>query len=224
MIATMYPVILVGTLLVIAAAFSSLLAFRFGAPLLLLFLGIGLIAGVDGLGIDFDNAPVAYFVGSIALAVILFDSGFGTSLQAFRHAAAPAVTLATLGVVLTTLIFGSAAHAILGLPWLEALLLGAIVGSTDAAAVFFLLRVGGITIRDKVRSALEVESGSNDPMAIFLTIALVEIIASDVSIDQLGLDILFRFLMQLGSSALRPAISAARPSSASSTGSIWNAG
>lgn len=197
MIDSMYLAILVGTVLVLVAAFSSLLAYRFGTPLLLLFLGIGLIAGVDGLGIDFDNAPVAYFIGSLALAVILFDSGFGTSLQSFRHAAAPALTLATAGVVLTTAIFGAAAHVVLGLPWLESLLLGAIVGSTDAAAVFFLLRVGGISIRDKVRSTLEVESGSNDPMAVFLTITLVEIIASGVSLDELGMQIAIRFFMQL---------------------------
>ncbi|QKV20755.1 potassium/proton antiporter [Oricola thermophila] len=194
---SMYLAILVGTVLVLAAAFSSLLAYRFGTPLLLIFLGIGLIAGVDGLGIDFDNAPVAYFVGSIALAVILFDSGFGTSLQSFRNAAAPALTLATAGVVLTTLLFGSAAHLVLGLPWLESMLLGAIVGSTDAAAVFFLLRIGGISIRDKVRSTLEIESGSNDPMAVFLTITLVEIIASGTGIEEFGMQVLVRFLMQL---------------------------
>src|SRR5690606_28509716 len=110
--------------------------------------------------------------------IILFDSGFGTSLQSFRQAAAPAVVLATVGVVLTTAIFAEAAHYLLGTTWLEAFLLGAIVGSTDAAAVFFLLRVGGINIRDKVRSTLEIESSTNDPMAIFLTITLVEMIAA----------------------------------------------
>jgi cell volume regulation protein A len=194
----MYPVILVGTLLVLLAAFSSLLAFRFGTPLLLLFLCIGLLAGVDGMGIDFDNAPVAYFIGSIALAIILFDSGFGTSIQSFRQAAAPALTLATIGVLLTTAIFAIPAHFLLDMTWLEALLLGAIVGSTDAAAVFFLLRVGGVNIREKVRSTLEIESGSNDPMAIFLTIALVEIIASGVGYDEIGLEILTQFVLQMG--------------------------
>jgi potassium/hydrogen antiporter len=194
----MYLVILVGTLLVLIAAFSSLLAFRFGAPLLLLFLCIGLIAGVDGLGIDFSNAPVAYFIGSLALAVILFDSGFGTSIQSFRQAAAPAITLATLGVILTTATFAAGARFFFDLTWLEALLLGAIVGSTDAAAVFFLLRVGGVTIRDKVRSTLEVESGSNDPMAIFLTITLVEIISSGVGYDEVGAEVLIQFFMQMG--------------------------
>ncbi|WP_198585915.1 potassium/proton antiporter [Pararhizobium haloflavum] len=194
----MYLVILVGTLLVLIAAFSSLLAFRFGAPLLLLFLCIGLIAGVDGLGINFDNAPLAYFIGSLALAVILFDSGFGTSIQSFRQAAAPAITLATLGVVLTTALFGVAAHYVLDMTLTESLLLGAIVGSTDAAAVFFLLRIGGINIRDKVRSTLEVESGSNDPMAIFLTITLVEIIASGTGIEDMGAEVLAQFFIQMG--------------------------
>jgi potassium/hydrogen antiporter len=178
MLEAMYLVILIGTLLVLISAFSSLLAFRFGAPLLLLFLCIGLAAGVDGLGINFSNASAAYFIGSLALAIILFDSGFGTSIQSFRQAAAPAIALATIGVVFTTLLFALAARFVFDFTWLEALLFGAIVGSTDAAAVFFLLRIGGINIRDKVRSTLEIESSSNDPMAIFLTITLVELIAN----------------------------------------------
>jgi NhaP-type Na+/H+ or K+/H+ antiporter len=107
---TIYLVTLVGTGLFVAAAFSSMIAFRFGAPLLLLFLGIGLATGTDGLGIDFDNAGVAYFVGSIALAVILFDSGFGTSMSVLRQAAWPAVSLATVGVVVTAAIFGTATY------------------------------------------------------------------------------------------------------------------
>jgi cell volume regulation protein A len=194
-----YVITLVGTLLVLVAAFSSLLADRFGAPLLLLFLGIGLAVGVDGLGLDFSNYEAAYFIGSLALAVILFDSGFGTSIQSFRQAAAPAVMLATVGVVLTAAIFGVAARWLLGLGWLESFLLGAIVGSTDAAAVFFLLRVGGVNIRDKVRSTLEIESGSNDPMAVFLTIALVEMIRAGLSgAEAAGLELLTDFFMQMG--------------------------
>lgn len=193
-----YLVTLVGTLLVLVAAFSSLLAFRFGAPLLLLFLGIGLAAGIDGLGINFDNAGVAYFIGSIALAIILFDSGFGTSIQSFRQAAAPAITLATFGVLLTAGIFGLAARLLFGLGWLESFLLGAIVGSTDAAAVFFLLRVGGISVRERVRATLEVESSSNDPMAIFLTIALVEMIAAGSGAEAIGMELLVDFVMQMG--------------------------
>ncbi len=197
MLESLYVLILVGTVLIVVAAFSSLLAFRFGAPLLLLFLSIGLVAGVDGIGIDFDNAGLAYFVGTIALAIILFDSGFGTRIATFRLAAAPALTLATVGVLGTAILFGLAATWLLNIPLVEGLLLGAIVGSTDAAAVFFLLRVGGITIRDRVRSLLEIESGTNDPMAIFLTVALVETIGAGAGIDSVGIDVALGLLGQM---------------------------
>ncbi len=193
-----YAVTLIATALVLLAAFSSMIAFRFGAPLLLLFLLIGLGAGVDGLGIDFSNFPLAYIVGSLALAIILFDSGYGTSLQSFRMSAAPSLTLATLGVLLTTLLFGLMASLILDLTYLEGMLLGAILASTDAAAVFFLLRIGGINIRDQVRSTLEVESGTNDPMAIFLTIALVEVISAGQGYAGLNLDLFLLFVEQMG--------------------------
>lgn len=193
-----YFITLVGTLLVLLAAFSSLLSFRFGAPLLLLFLLIGLAAGEDGFGIHFSNAGAAYFIGSLALAVVLFDSGFVTPISAFRIAAGPALTLATLGVIITTGLFALAASLLLDLSSLEALLLGAIVASTDAAAVFFLLRIGGINIRDRVRSALEVESGANDPMAIFLTISLVELISSGASVGEVGLDVAIDFFRDMG--------------------------
>ncbi|WP_336055252.1 potassium/proton antiporter [Nitratireductor sp. CH_MIT9313-5] len=195
-----YVIILIGTALVLLAAFSSLIARRFGAPLLLIFLGIGLAAGTDGMGLDFDNATAAYFVGSLALAIILFDSGFGTSLASFRAAAAPAITLATLGVLLTAGIVGLAAHFLTDLGWLPSMLLGATVASTDAAAVFFLLRVGNISVRDRVRSTLEVESGSNDPIAIFLTLSLVSLIATGAAAEpqKLALDIAVGFLQQMG--------------------------
>lgn len=196
---SIYFLTLVGTALVLAAAFSSLLAFRFGAPLLLLFLSIGLLSGTDGLGIEFDNARAAYFVGSIALALILFDSGFGTPLHALRQAAAPALVLATLGVILTAGIIAVAAHFIMDLGWLQALLLGAIVGSTDAAAVFFLLRAGNTEIRERVRSTLEIESGSNDPIAIFLTISLVQILAMGETVDPAAMsaDVIGGFLREM---------------------------
>lgn len=195
-----YLATLIGTGLVVAAAFSSLIAFRFGAPLLLLFLGIGLATGVDGLGITFDNANVAYFVGSLALAVILFDSGFGTPLKVLRQAAAPALSLATIGVVLTTAVFGAAAFYLLDLNWLESFLLGASVASTDAAAVFFLLRAGEINLRERVRSTLEVESGTNDPIAIFLTITLVEVIAAGANPEApvLLADLALGFVLNMG--------------------------
>jgi cell volume regulation protein A len=178
MLESMYLAILVGAALVMAAVFTSWIALRFGAPILLIFLAVGLLAGEDGLGLVFDNAPAAYFLGSVALAVVLFDSGFGTRLSAFRQAAWPAIVLATVGVVVTTALVGVAAHVLFRFPWLQSFLLGAVVSSTDAAAVFFLLRVGGIHLRDRVRSVLEVESGCNDPMAIFLTVTLVELITA----------------------------------------------
>ncbi|MBA3446965.1 MAG: potassium/proton antiporter, partial [Pseudaminobacter sp.] len=197
---TIYLATLVGTALVLAAAFSSLIAFRFGAPLLLLFLGIGLATGADGLGIEFDNAQLAYFVGALALAVILFDSGFGTPLKALRQAALPALSLATIGVALTTGLFGAAAFYLTDFTWLESFLLGAAVASTDAAAVFFLLRAGNVNLRERVRSTLEIESGTNDPIAIFLVITLVEVIAAGANPDAevLLLDLVIGFFVHMG--------------------------
>ena len=191
--------ILIGAALVVAAAFTSLLSFRFGAPLLLVFLGIGLLAGEDGLGIQFDNLGAAYFVGSVALAIILFDSGYATRLATLRLAALPALALATVGVVLTAGLVSLAAIAIFRFTWVEGLLLGIIVAPTDAAAVFFLLRVGGITLRDLVRSTLEIESGSNDPIAIFLTLAFVGALTTvgGPGLSELGGAIGGQFVLQI---------------------------
>ncbi len=196
----LYLVTLAGTAMVLAAAFSSLIAFRFGAPLLLLFLGIGLAAGQDGLGIPFDNAAAAYFVGSIALAIILFDSGFGTPLSSFRQASLPALSLATVGVILTAGLLGSFAFFLTNFDWLESLLLGSIVASTDAAAVFFLLRAGNLHIRERVRNTLEIESGSNDPIAIFLTLAFVQMISAGEALEagELVVQVALGFLREMG--------------------------
>ena len=193
-----FPAFLIAASLVLASVMTSALAFRFGAPLLLVYLAVGLLAGEDGLGIAYDDAESAYLIGSLALAIILFDSGYDTKLKSFRQAAGPALTLATVGVGFTAALVGVAAHLVFGLPWLEAFLLGAIVGSTDAAAVFFLLRVGGITIRDHVRSTLEVESGSNDPMAIFLTLMLVELLLTTGPENSLWQEFFQGFLAQIG--------------------------
>ncbi|MDO8605960.1 MAG: potassium/proton antiporter [Phaeospirillum sp.] len=181
MIDTMNISILIVSGLVALSIFSSLLSFRIGAPLLLVFLCVGLIAGESGLGLHFDDVNAAYLIGNVALAVILFDSGFHTSVKAFRSAAWPAMSLASLGVFVTTAVVAVPVHFLLDLGWLESALMGAIASSTDAAAVFFLLRVGGIHVRDRVRSTLEVESGSNDPMAIFLTLTLVSLLGGQQS-------------------------------------------
>jgi len=189
--------VFIGSALVIASIFTSLISFRFGAPLLLIFLTVGLLAGVDGpLGITFDNRPAAFFVGSVALAIILFDSGFATRASTLRVAAWPAGVLATFGVAVTATLVATAAHFIFGLPWLYGFILGAVVAPTDAAAVFFLLRVGGINVRDRVRSTLEVESGSNDPAAIFLAISLVGLATSPSEAPVF--DLLSTFALQAG--------------------------
>ncbi|GAA0609425.1 potassium/proton antiporter [Thalassospira tepidiphila] len=202
MIESMNLVILIASILVVVAVFTSLVSFRVGAPLLLVFLFVGLAAGEDGIGgIMFDNAPLAYFIGSIALALILFDSGFETQLRTLKIAAGPSLVLATFGVLITTGVIGGVTWLVLDVPWLVALLFGAIVSSTDAAAVFFLLRVGGINLRDRTRSTLEVESGSNDPMAVFLTISLVELIILGGG-ENIALELLQRFILQIGLGAI----------------------
>lgn len=147
---------------------SSLVARRFGAPLLLVFLGFGALLGPEGFGLTV-HPGLAYAIGALALSIILFDGGLHTRLAPIRSAIAPSLLLATLGVALTAGITAGAAHLLFGLPALEALLLGAVLASTDAAAVFFLLRSAGITLPKRVNGVLEVESGSNDPMAVFLT-------------------------------------------------------
>ncbi|MBI5162738.1 MAG: potassium/proton antiporter [Magnetospirillum sp.] len=199
MIENMSLAVLVLSGLVAASIFSSLLSFRIGAPLLLVFLGVGLLAGEDGLGgITFNDAGTAYLVASTALAVVLFDSGFHTSIKSVRLAALPALSMATLGVVVTAAVVAVPAHYLLSLSWTEGLLLGAIVASTDAAAVFFLLRVGGITVRDRVRSVLEIESGSNDPMAIFLTVVLVHFLADRSIHTGFGLFVILELAREFG--------------------------
>jgi len=167
--------ILFGALLVLAGIMSSLVAMRFGAPLLLVFLIVGMLAGEGGpVGIQFDDVRTTYVVGSIALALILFDGGLRTRFATFRSVLAPAVTLATVGVLLTAALTAPVAKFLLGMSWTEALLVGAVIASTDAAAVFFLIHARGLRLRPRVGATLEVESGSNDPFAVLLTIILVE--------------------------------------------------
>jgi cell volume regulation protein A len=167
--------ILLGALLVLLGILSSLVALRFGAPLLLVFLIVGMVAGESGPGgVKFDDVRTTYVVGSIALALILFDGGLRTRFATFRSVLAPAVTLATAGVLLTAALTAPVAAFMFDMPWIEALLVGAVVASTDAAAVFFLAHARGLRLRPRVAATLEVESGSNDPFAVLLTMLLVE--------------------------------------------------
>jgi cell volume regulation protein A len=174
---TISVAILLGSLLVLAGILSSLIALRFGAPLLLMFLIVGMLAGEGGPGgFKFDDVGAAYLVGSIALALILFDGGLRTRFASFRSVLAPALSLATAGVLVTALITAPVARYLLDIDWTQALLVGAVVASTDAAAVFFLINARGLRLRPRVRATLEVESGTNDPFAVFLTLLLVEVL------------------------------------------------
>jgi len=180
--------------LVLAGIGSSLIARRFGAPLLLVFLVLGMLAGVDGPGgLVFDDYTATYRIGSFALAVILFDGGLRTRRESFRGVLAPTVLLATVGVLITAALTGLAAHALLDLGLVPALLIGAVVASTDAAAVFFLLRAGGLQLRSRVGATLEIESSANDPVAVLLTTLLAEYLAAP---QALGVG---AFALELGS-------------------------
>ncbi|MDN6276065.1 MAG: potassium/proton antiporter [Psychrobacter sp.] len=165
---------LVGALLIFASIMASTLSARLGVPLLLLFLMVGMLAGEQGvLGIEFSQYGLANFVGQAALACILLDGGLRTSFKSFRVGLKPAVTLATWGVFATVMVLGVFVTWLLDVDWRIGLLMAAIVGSTDAAAVFSLLRNGGVKLNDRVQATLELESGANDPLAILLVTGLI---------------------------------------------------
>lgn len=170
-------IIFIISLLLTISVFAGLVSRRLGTPLLLTFLVIGTLFGEDGPGgIVFNDMQQAYMIGSLSLAVVLFDGGLRTPISIFRKSLWPAVSLSTLGVVITTGITAATAIYIFNLSWSMGLLLGAILASTDAAAVFLLLTKKNTDLKPSVKSLLEVESGINDPMAVFLTIICVEII------------------------------------------------
>lgn len=189
-------VILVAGILLLFAIASSKFSSRMGMPVLVLFLAVGMLAGEQGIGgIEFENYALAHAIGTLALAFILFDGGLRTPLASFRMAIRPALALATIGVGITSVITGVAAAAILDVPLLYGVLLGSIVGSTDAAVVFSLLRGSGVKLSDRLGATLEVESGSNDPMAVFMTIGVAEIILGEMSF---GLPLLGFLALQAG--------------------------
>lgn len=188
--------LLVAGILMILGILSSKFSARLGLPVLVLFLGLGMLAGSEGLGrIDFESYQLAHGIGTVALALILFDGGLRSPLESFRLAWKPSALLATLGVLLTSVATGIVAARVLGVSLLEGLLLGSIVGSTDAAAVFSSLRSAGIRLRKRLAATLEIESGANDPMAIFLTVGLIQVLKGEVP---LGPQLLYLFIQQMG--------------------------
>jgi cell volume regulation protein A len=183
--------------LVFISILLSPLAVRTGAPLLLFFLAIGMLVGEDGPGkVDFNDFELAYQLGSVALAIILFSGGLDTDLDDIKKAWLPSLLLATVGVCLTAGITGVASAMLLGAPIFYALLLGAVVGSTDAAATFMLLQQRDIDLRGRNKETILLESGVNDPFAIFLTLLMLSIV--DYGVESLGWGTVRTFFSQLG--------------------------
>lgn len=187
-------------MLLLLGILSNKISARAGFPALLVFLGVGMLAGQEGLGgIAFDSYPLAHGIGTISLVIILYDGGMRTSFDGVRMVWKPALLLATVGVLVTTLITGLAAAYALDLDLMHGMLIGAIVGSTDAGAVFAILRASGVSLHPRMGATLEVESGSNDPMAIFLTVGIIEILLGNM---ELGPQVLMLFVVQMSVGAL----------------------
>lgn len=171
-------------------------AARFGVPVILFFIAVGMLAGSEGLGgIEFENYHLSRLVSSLALVVILFDGGFHTETRLFRLGLWPALSLAVFGTIATAALVGVFAVFVLDFNWLEGLLLGSVVCPTDAAAVFTGLRRQNLTLKKRVQAVLEIESGSNDPPAVYLTVAMTALLLRGQSP---GLSLLTGFVLQMG--------------------------
>ena len=190
MIFTAENILLIGAILIFCSILISKTGYRFGIPTLLLFLLVGMGFGSDGLGLQFDSAIDAQFIGMIALSIILFTGGMDTKLTDIRPVLAQGILLSTVGVLLTTLLTGGFIYYLsqwtdtnISMSFLTCLLLAATMSSTDSASVFNLLRSQKMNLKENLRPMLELESGSNDPMAYMLTIALIQVVASGSNLD-----------------------------------------
>lgn len=189
------------SLLLLASIVASKASSRLGIPSLLIFIAIGMLAGSDGIGgIYFDNAWVAQAMGVVALVFILFAGGVSTDWRSVRPVMKEGLALATLGVALTAGLVGLFAVAVLRLSLLEGLLLGAIISSTDAAAVFSVLRSRSVNLKDRLKPLLEFESGCNDPMAVFLTVAVIRLM-TEPNVSPVSVLPIFAFQAVLGAVA-----------------------
>jgi cell volume regulation protein A len=188
-------ILVVAAVLLLVAVLASKASSRLGVPALLLFLAIGMLAGSEGIGgIPFDDAVLSQAIGVVALAFILFAGGLETDWTAVSGVIWKGLSLSTIGVLATAVLVGWFASVVLHFTWLEGLLLGSIVSSTDAAAVFAVLRSRGASLKGKNRPLLELESGSNDPMAVFLTLAVIRLLTQPSS----GwLDLVLMFFLQM---------------------------
>ncbi len=192
--------ILLFSLLLSVSILTSFVSFRIGIPLILVFLFVGLLGGQGGFDLVeiIPDSANAFFVGSVALALILFDSGYHTPIHNYRSVLLPSVLLATIGVIMTAAFLMPIAKEVLLIGWLPAFLLASIISSTDSASVFFLLRNQGISLREKMRATLEVESGANDPMAIFLTLSCILLLKNVDGVQTVNISFLAEsFLSQL---------------------------
>jgi cell volume regulation protein A len=170
-------ILLLGSVLLFISIVASKTSFKLGIPTLILFLIVGMLAGSDGPGgIYFNDAKTAQFLGVVALNFILFSGGLDTKIESIKPVLKDGIALSTIGVIITALLVGVFTSYLLGYTLVEGLLLGAIVSSTDAAAVFSILRSRAVGLKGNIRPLLEFESGSNDPMAFFLTVALIGLV------------------------------------------------
>lgn len=204
MIFTAENILLIGSVLIFTSILISKTGYRFGIPTLLLFLLVGMLFGSDGLGLQFNSAEDAQFIGMMALSIILFTGGMETKFTDIKPVLKEGIVLSTVGVLLTTLLTGLFIFYISGwnstnieLTFMVSLLLAATMSSTDSASVFSLLRSQKMNLKENLRPMLELESGSNDPMAYMLTIVLIQVISSgsSLSIGLLLKDLFVQFLI-----------------------------